>query len=115
MAAPPVPAMFTYWTILGSDRPHGYLFYLYLHSRADGGASFFSGVFVQRLACTYWKDPPSFPVCPCWVECSKDLSRSNQLAIQLAPLLDGGAIISAAVNHFPHVLLFDKFAAAFKS
>ena len=37
---------------------------------------FFFGVFAQCHACTYWVDPPSFPVCPCWVECSKDSLRT---------------------------------------
>jgi len=73
----------------------------------------FLGLFAQRHACTYWVGPPSFPVCPCWVECSKDLSRSNQLPILPAPLLDGGAYHFGSCESFPtHVLLPDKFAAA---
>lgn len=59
------------------------------------------GLFAQRHASTYRVDPPSFPVCPCWVECSKDLLRSNQPPIRLAPLLDGGAYHFGSCESFP--------------
>ena len=52
----------------------------------------------QRRACTYWPNPSSLPVCLCWAECSKELSRTIN-SLQLAPPHDEGHIISAVVGH----------------
>jgi len=59
-------------------------------------------------------DPSSFPVCLCWAECSKDLSRSINYPYSSRRCLMGPYHFGGCES-FPQVLLPDKFAAVFES